>query len=60
MYTLKFLAPFVVAMCAEGLTTGQGDMCVDNNQPSAIQYYEPNKSCYVNGRFYPQCKDRFQ
>ena len=58
MYTLQLLAPFVVAMCAEGLTTGQGDVCVlDNNKPSMV-YYESGKSCYVNGTFYPRCEER--
>ena len=58
MYTLKLLAPFVVAMCAEGFTTGQGDVCVlDNNKPSVV-YYEAGKSCYVNGTFYPRCEER--
>jgi len=36
MYTLKLLAPFVVAMCAEGLTTGQGDHCVLDNKPTNV------------------------
>ena len=59
MYTLKLLAPLIVAACAEGLTTGQGDYCViDNNQPSMIKYYEPGKSCYVNGTFYQKCEER--
>ncbi len=59
MYTLKLLAPLVVAMCAEGLTTGQGDHCViDNRPPNVVKYYEPGKSCYVNGTFYSKCEDR--
>ena len=59
MYTLKLLAPLVLTMCAEGLTTGQGDYCVvDNNKPSVVKYYEPGKSCYVNGTFYPKCEER--
>ena len=59
MYTLKLLAPLVVAMCAEGLTTGQGDHCViDNRPPNVVKYYEPGKSCYVNGTFYQKCEDR--
>ena len=59
MYTLKLLAPFVVAMCAEGLTTGQGDHCViDNTQPNVVKFYEPGKSCYVNGTFHSKCEDR--
>ena len=59
MYTLKLLAPLVLTMCAEGLTTGQGDYCVvDNNKPSVVKYYEPGKSCYVNGTFYRKCEER--
>ena len=57
MYTIKLLAPFVVAACAEGLTTGQGDFCVPNSRPSAIKYYEPGKSCYKNGTFYQKCEN---
>ena len=61
MYTLKFLAPLLVTMCAEGLTTGQGDHCVvDNSKPNVVKYYEPGKSCYVNGIFYYKCEDRLQ
>ena len=59
MYTLKLLAPLVLTMCAEGLTTGQGDYCVvDNNKPNVVKYYEPGKSCYVNGTFYRKCEER--
>jgi len=59
MYTLKLLAPFVAAMCIEGLTTDQGDYCViDNTPPNVVKYYEPGKSCYVNGTFYSKCENR--
>ena len=59
MYTLKLLAPLVLTVCAEGLTTGQGDYCVvDNNKPNVVKYYEPGKSCYVNGTFYRKCEER--
>jgi len=41
------------------LTTGQCDHCViDNSSPSVVKYYEPGKSCYVNGTFYRKCEDR--
>jgi len=59
MYTLKLLAPLVLTMCAEGLTTGQGDYCVVyNNKPNVVKYYESGKSCYVNGTFYRKCEER--
>ena len=59
MYTLKLLAPLIAASCLEGVTTGQGDYCVlDNNRPSVVKYYEPGKSCYVNGTFYQKCEER--
>ena len=59
MYTLKLLAPLIVGMCMEGFTTGQGDVCVvDNSKPNVVKYYEPGKSCYVNGTFYPRCEER--
>ena len=58
MYTLKLLAPLIVGMCMEGLTTGQGDYCVvDNSKPNVVKYYEPGKSCYVNGTFYQKCEN---
>jgi len=59
MYTLKILAPLVLTMCAEGLTTGQGDYCVlDKSSSNVVKYYEPGKSCYVNGIFYRKCEER--
>ena len=58
MYTLKFLAPLIVASCLEGATTGQGDYCVlDNNRPNVVRFYESGKSCYVNGTFYRNCEE---
>jgi len=58
MYTLKLLAPFVAALCLEGVTTGQGDYCViDNSKPNVVKYYEPGKSCYKNGTFYQKCEN---
>ena len=58
MYTLKLLAPLVLSVCAEGLTTGQGDYCVvDSPQSTVVKFYEPGKSCYVNGTFYRKCED---
>jgi hypothetical protein len=29
-------------------------------QPPVVKYYEPGKSCYVNGTFYSKCEDRFK
>jgi hypothetical protein len=58
MYTLKLLAPLIVASCLEGVTTGQGDVCVLREPTPVVKYYEPGKSCYVNGTFYSQCEQR--
>ena len=58
MYTLKLLAPFIAASCLEGVTTGQGDYCVLREPPAVVKYYEPGKSCYVNGIFYKKCDER--
>jgi len=59
MYTIKILSPLLLSMCAEGFATGQGDYCVvDQSQPNMIKYYEPGKSCYINGTFYRKCEDR--
>jgi len=58
MNTLRFLAPILVSFCAEGLATGQGDYCVlDQSPPNVLKFYEPGKSCYVNGTFYSKCED---
>jgi hypothetical protein len=58
MYTLKLLAPFIAASCLEGVTTGQGDMCVLREPTPVVKYYEPGKSCYDNGVFYSDCANR--
>ncbi len=29
-------------------------------QTPVIKYYEPGKSCYVNGTFYTKCEDRLK
>ena len=58
MYTLKLLAPLIALSCAEGLTTGQGDVCVLREPVPSVRYYEPGKSCDVNGTFYRNCANR--
>jgi hypothetical protein len=30
----------------------------NTTQIPVIRYYEPGKSCYVNGTFYTKCEDR--
>jgi len=59
MYTLKFLAPILFSACVEGiLNSGNGYICnIDQSKPNVVKYYEPEKSCYVEGVFYPRCKD---
>jgi len=58
MYTLQLLAPLIVATCLEGVTTGQGDYCVlDSSPPNVVKFYEPGKSCYINGTFYSKCEE---
>jgi hypothetical protein len=58
MYTLKLLAPLIAASCFEGVTTGQGDVCVLREPTPVVKFYEPGKSCYVNGIFYKNCDER--
>ena len=58
MYTLKLLTPLIVASCLEGVTTGQGDVCVLREPTPVVKFYEPGKSCYVNGIFYKNCDER--
>lgn len=61
MYTLKFLAPFVASLCMNNFVEKQGELCnLRQEPPSVLQYYEPGKSCYVNGIFYSKCEDRLK
>jgi len=58
MYTIQFLAPFIAGLCFDNFTTKQGELCNVRQEPSSVvKYYESNKSCYVNGTFYRQCKE---
>jgi hypothetical protein len=59
MYTIKLLAPFVASLCMNNVVEKQGELCnVRQTSPPVIKYYEPGKSCYVNGTFYQKCEDR--
>ena len=57
MYTLKFLAPLIAASCLEGMTTGQGDVCVLREPTPVVKYYQPGYSCYKNGVFHKECNN---
>lgn len=58
MYTIKFLAPIIAGLCFNNVSNGQGDFCnLDQPHPSMVRYYEPGKSCYVNGTFYTKCDE---
>jgi len=47
--------------CANNFLEGQGEYCnLDQPKPNMVKYYEPGKSCYVNGIFYSKCEDRLQ
>jgi hypothetical protein len=60
MYSLKILAPFLLQYCANEFVTGQGDYCVINQSPPQVtRYYEPGKSCYVNGTFHLKCENNY-
>ena len=48
----------IAASCFEGVTTGQGDVCVLREPTPVVKFYEPGKSCYVNGIFYKNCDER--
>jgi hypothetical protein len=59
MYTVKLLAPFVASLCMNNFVEKQGELCnVRQTSPPVVKYYEPGKSCYVNGTFYKKCEDR--
>jgi len=58
MYTIKFLAPFFLATCANDLLSDNPNFCeINPPKASVVKYYEPEKSCYVNGAFYSRCGD---
>ena len=59
MYTLDFLIPTALAVCLGGAVNNVGPCSIDKPSISRIKYYEPGKSCYVNGTFYTKCEDRF-
>jgi len=59
MYTIKLLAPVLMGLCTNNFLNEQGEYCNVNQTPSpVVKYYEPGKSCYVNGTFYRKCEDR--
>jgi len=59
MYTIKILAPVLMGLCTNNFLNEQGEYCNVNQTPSpVVKYYEPGKSCYVNGTFYRKCEDR--
>lgn len=58
MYTLKLLAPAALMLCAESALSSRGYCALDQSKPSVVRYYEPGKSCYVEGTFYTKCEDR--
>jgi hypothetical protein len=58
MYTLEFLIPTALAVCFGGAMNNIGPCAIDKPGVHKIRYYEPGKSCYVNGTFYTKCEDR--
>ena len=59
MYMIKLLSPVLMGLCAENFLEGQGNYCNSRQStPSVVRYYEPGKSCYVNGTFSEKCEDR--
>lgn len=58
MYTLKILAPALLSLCGANFVERQGEVCnLDQPQPNVVKYYQPGKSCYVNGTFYRNCEE---
>ena len=48
-----------MGLCADNFMNGQGEYCNPRqSKPNVVRYYEPGKSCYVNGTFYTKCEDR--
>lgn len=56
MYTLKLLAPLVGSLCFSNFVEVQGELCnIRQTAPAVVKYYEPGKSCYIEGVFYESC-----
>lgn len=56
---LEILIPTFLNACLQGLVEKTGNYCiVDRPRRHVIKYYEPGKSCYVNGKFYVKCEVR--
>ena len=59
MGAVEVLSPIFIGLCLNNFVGKQGTVCnVRQTSPSVIKYYEPGKSCYVNGTFYSKCEDR--
>jgi hypothetical protein len=55
---MDLLSPVLVMYCINGIVERTGNICVlDPPNQSVVRYYEPGKSCYVNGIFYTKCED---
>jgi hypothetical protein len=49
----------LINVCLNGLLYSTGIVCnIDSYKLPVVKYYEPGKSCYVNGTFYTKCEDR--
>jgi len=58
MGTLSFLGPLLLSACVDGiLGKGNAIICNFESPPPVTKYYEPEKSCYIEGVFYPRCAD---
>jgi len=60
MYTLQLLAPFIVGLCVDNFFTQKGELCNFRQLPNYVVKYDelnPKDSCYLDGIFYPRCKD---
>lgn len=58
MYSLFFLSNVIAASCIHNFIENKGDYCViDPPRIPVVKYYEPGKSCYVNGTFYTKCEE---
>ena len=55
MYTIKLLAPAALLMCAESALSNRGYCALDQPRPAVVKYYEPGKSCYIEGVFHQSC-----
>jgi hypothetical protein len=45
-------------MCLNQMKQEWGICNINPSKPALVKYYEPGKSCYINGTFYRDCAEK--